>query len=105
MYLSLIFVSIFVYLFLYPKLSLSLSFYSKLNLSLSLSLYPRYYFRCYLPFIAVVVFVGTFLAAYFTANNDDAYAFFGSVLSVVSGLLVLLSFWQVSPTAHVIHTY
>jgi hypothetical protein len=56
-----------------------------------------FYFRVYLPFIALVAFLLMFLVPLFIADNDDGYAFFGSLLSLVSSGFVVLSFYHVVP--------
>lgn len=56
-----------------------------------------FYFRIYLPFIALVTFVAFFLIPYFLADDDDGFAFFGSLLSLVSCLMVVLSYVHVLP--------
>ena len=56
-----------------------------------------FYFRLYLPFIALVAFILMFLIPLFIADNDDGFAFYGSLLSLVSCSLVVLSFFHVVP--------
>jgi hypothetical protein len=56
-----------------------------------------FYFRIYLPFIAVSTFVAFFLIPYFLADDDDGYAFFGSLLSFASSCMVVLSYLHVLP--------
>ena len=56
-----------------------------------------YYFRIYLPLTSLVAFVAFFCIPYFAADNDDGFAFYGSLLSLISCSLVVLSFWHVLP--------
>lgn len=56
-----------------------------------------FYFRLYLPIYAIGSFVLMFLIPLFLADNDDGFAFYGSLLSLVSCSLVVLSYIHVVP--------
>lgn len=56
-----------------------------------------FYFRQYLPFIAPAAFIAMFLVPLFLADNDDGFAFYGSLLSLASCGMVVLSYLNVLP--------
>lgn len=56
-----------------------------------------YWFRTTLVITAPVLFISTFLVAYFFFNTTDGFIFIGSLLSVLFCALALLSYFHVRP--------
>lgn len=56
-----------------------------------------YWFRNSLQYTAPLAFVVAFLLPFFLSNNSNGFTFSGSMLSLVSGVLVLLSYAHIVP--------
>jgi hypothetical protein len=68
-----------------------------------------YFFRKFLALAAPMAFFGIFLITFFVANETDGFVFFGSLLSIVSGIFVCGSYvhvihWRRHPSALIMHT-
>lgn len=68
-----------------------------------------YYFRVYLPLITLVSLATAFVVPLVAFNQTDGFIFFGSLLSIIGGILVILSYlhiihWRKHPSALILQT-